>query len=312
MQSIPLAVGAEHKEDGIHGLAFIDAGPMAAQNVPSNVMQQGPADDRMFVVDAINKKPYSSSDYPPYRGKKNGPVKPGPDGHFDHLVPGTRDFSAAAMFATVRRVLDIWEDYFEHPIEWHFDPDFARLELIPLIEWDNAQSGYGFMEFGYSRLPGGGIDHSRPYCQNFDVIAHELGHNIMFSIVGIPSNPADEAIDYGGMHESAGDLIAIIAALHFDSVVNYLLQHTMGNFFTVNELSRIGELSDSREIRVAFNDARMSDIGNELHDRSLPLTGGIFDVMVEVYQKETIAETSDYPGPSGPSYTNDRKIPGVE
>jgi hypothetical protein len=33
MQSIPLAAGAEHKEDGIHGLAIIDAGPMAAQRV---------------------------------------------------------------------------------------------------------------------------------------------------------------------------------------------------------------------------------------------------------------------------------------
>ena len=66
MQSIPLAVGAEHKEDGIHGLAFIDAGPMAAQNVPSNIMQQGPADDRMFVVDAINKLPYSFFFRSPY------------------------------------------------------------------------------------------------------------------------------------------------------------------------------------------------------------------------------------------------------
>jgi hypothetical protein len=33
MQSIPLAAGAEHKEDGIHGLAIIDAGPVAPQRV---------------------------------------------------------------------------------------------------------------------------------------------------------------------------------------------------------------------------------------------------------------------------------------
>ena len=64
-------------------------------------------------------------------------------------------------------------------------------------EWDNAQPGYGFLEFGYGRRPGGGIDHDRPYCENFDVLAHELGHSIIFSQVGFPSNPADPAIDYG-------------------------------------------------------------------------------------------------------------------
>ena len=90
------------------------------------------------------------------------------------------------------------------------------------------------------------------------------------------------------MHESAGDLVAIVAVLHSHSVVDHLLQHTQGNLFTVNELNRIGELSDSREIRVAFNYARMSDVRDEPHDRSLPLTGGIFDVMLEVYQKNLV------------------------
>jgi hypothetical protein len=189
----------------------------------------------------------------------------------------------------VRRVLDIWQDYFGHRIEWHFESDFARLELIPLIEWDNAQSGYGFLEFGYGRIEGGGIDHSRPYCQNFDVLAHELGHGIIFSEVGVPSSPLDEGIDYGGMHESAGDLVAIISVLHFNSVIDYLLDSTNGNLFSVNELERVGELSDSREIRAAFNYTRMSDVGSEPHDRSLPLTGGIFDVMVEVFQKNLVS-----------------------
>jgi hypothetical protein len=41
MQSIPLAAGAEHKEDGIHGLAIIDAGPMAAQRVGLAWREQG-------------------------------------------------------------------------------------------------------------------------------------------------------------------------------------------------------------------------------------------------------------------------------
>jgi hypothetical protein len=90
------------------------------------------------------------------------------------------------------------------------------------------------------------------------------------------------------MHESAGDLVAIVASLHFDSLVTHLLDATKGNLLTINGLDRVGELSDSREIRVAFNAKRMSDVGEEAHERSLPLTGAIFDSMVEVFQQELV------------------------
>jgi hypothetical protein len=105
----------------------------------------------------------------------------------------------------------------------------------------------------------------------------------------VPTDPDDWAVDYGGLHESAGDLVAIIASLHFDSVVDRLLRRTKGNLFTVNELDRVGELDASREIRVAFNYVRMSEVGEEPHERSLPLTGGVFDVLVEVFQKNLVA-----------------------
>ncbi|HKO02447.1 MAG TPA: hypothetical protein VJ032_12170 [Thermoanaerobaculia bacterium] len=258
-------------------------------SIPAGQVAAGPADNRMNVIDAINKLPYDGASQPPFNGTKNPPVPPGPAGHFDYLNPDSRAFACATMYATVRRTLDIWEDYFGHPIPWFFEADFEKLELIPLIEWDNAQSGYGFLEFGFGRTPAGGIDHTRPYCENFDVLAHELGHNILFSQTGLPSNPADPAIDYGGYQESGGDLTAIVASMHFNSVVDHLLAQTRGNLFTVNELDRVGELSSSREIRVAFNSKRLGDVGSEPHERSLPLTGGIFDIMVEVFQKKLVA-----------------------
>jgi hypothetical protein len=255
---------------------------------PPGAVGSGPSDDRMFVIDAIGKLPYNQLFRPPYAGSSRPAVEPGPDGHFDHLDPDTREFSAATMYATVRRVLDIWEDYFGRTIQWHFESDFARLELIPLIEWNNAQSGYGFLEFGFGRTPTGTIDHTRPFCENFDVLAHELGHSIIFAEVGIPASPLDEGADYGGMHESAGDLVAIVASLHFHSLVDMLLDNTRGNLLTINGLDRVGELSDTRQIRIAFNALRMSDVGDEPHDRSMPLTGAIFDTMVEVFQQDLV------------------------
>lgn len=258
-------------------------------SVPPALMQPGPADDRMFVVDAIGKKPYGpSGGNPQWQGAVRPPVHPGQDGHYDQIPVGTREFSCATMYATVRRVLDIWEDYFGHDIEWFFRLHFSRLELIPILEWDNAQSGYGFLEFGYGRLPNGSINHANPYCENFDVLAHELGHNILFTEVGFPKSEKTSTAQYGGFQESGGDLVAIIACLHFNSVVDYLLESSKGNLFTVNELDRLGELPDGREIRVAFNYERMSTVNEEPHNLSLPLTGAIFDIFVDFFQTELV------------------------
>ncbi len=255
--------------------------------VPPDKILPGPADDRMYVTDAVNKQPYAQSDRPPYRGQANQPVK-AKKGHFDHLDPDSREFLCASMYATVRFVLDIWEDYFERRIDWHFDLDFERLELIPLVEWNNAQAGYGFVEFGYARSPYGGIDFAKPHCQNFDVLAHEFGHCLIYATVGAPNNVNDLAVDYAAMQESAGDLIALIASLHFDSVMTHLLEHTHGNLFSLNELSRVGELSESKQVRVAFNYLRMADVNDEPHLRSLPFTGAVFDTLVEIFQQNLI------------------------
>lgn len=256
-------------------------------SVPPDKILPGPADDRMYVTDAINKQPYAQSDRPPYRGETYAPVKP-KKGHFDHLDPDSREFLCASMYATVRFVLDIWEDYFDRRIDWHFDLDFERLELIPLVEWNNAQAGYGFMEFGYARAAYGGIDFTKPHCQNFDVLAHEFGHCLVYATVGSPNNSNDLAVDYAGMQESAGDLIALIASLHFDSVLAHLLDHTYGNLFSYNELSRVGELSESKQVRIAFNYLRMADVNDEPHLRSLPFTGAVFDTLVEIFQQNLI------------------------
>ena len=105
-------------------------------------------------------------------------------GHFAHFAPGSRDFLAVHMYGSVRRVLDIFESYLGQRIEWPFRQDYPRLEIIPLIDWDNAQSGYGYIEFGQFSSTEGVI---HPYGLNFDVIAHEIGHTIVFSLVGFPA-----------------------------------------------------------------------------------------------------------------------------
>jgi hypothetical protein len=253
----------------------------------------GPSDERMYVVDAAGKPGHYQFPFlPPWRGARHPPVMPGPDGHFDHLEPGSREFMAAHMYGTVRFVLDIWENYLGAEIPWHFAPALPRLELVPVIDWDNAHAGYGFIETGYA---GFSSPHPQPFCLNFDVLAHELGHTLIYALIGTPPARRVSAA-YHAFHESAADCIAMISVLHFESVLDRLLERTHGNLYLPNELNRIGELSETEQIRQASNSLKLGDVPSlrtpveqlsqpQRHAMSLPLTGAVFDMMVDVYQE---------------------------
>ena len=256
---------------------------------PPDAVSAGPADQQMYVADALDKRiPYGDADFlPPYQGLLSDPPQPDKEGHFDHLLPGTRQFEAAHVYAVIRRVLDVWECYLGHPLVWHFSNTFDRLELIPFVDWDNAQSGYGYIELGFSENAQG---EPQLYCLNFDILAHELGHSIIYSVVGLPGSETITS-EYLGFHESAADMTALIAALHFNSVVDRLLRDTSGNLYSLNELNRFAELSENEQVRVACNDKRMSDYASgwrKEHELSLPLTGALFDILIELFHLQLI------------------------
>jgi hypothetical protein len=253
---------------------------------PPQAIGPGPSDARMYVCHAIAKaQPYEYPHYlPPYRGAAHPPAAAGPDGHFDHLEPGSREFLAAHVFAGVRRTLDVWEGYFGESLPWHFATDYRRLELIPYLDWHNAQCGYGFLETGFA-LPAEGAPSL--FGLNFDVLAHEVGHSLLFALLGVPPLRHQSA-GFLGFSESACDLVALVTVLHFDSVVDRLLRATQGNIYTLNELDRLGEISRTEQIRTVVSSRTMADFiagWRSEHEISLPLTGALFDTFVEVYLK---------------------------
>ena len=171
---------------------------------PPGTIGPGPADDRMRLIFPTDKR-YSYGvnpgplgtprlDLPPFRGPIHRPVCPDDEGHFDRIPEGTPEFAEAHVFGTVRFVLDIWERYFDRPIEWHFARDYRQLEIVILPNLDNAYAGYGFMEIGAHPAADGML---LPYALNFDVMAHELGHLIIYSTIGVPSPSAQRAEYYG-------------------------------------------------------------------------------------------------------------------
>lgn len=240
----------------------------------------GPASNRAYVRDPLlAKEPYQAPYLPPFWGPCHSPAEPGPDGHFDHLSPGSRTFMAAHAFACVHRILDICDSYEGHSWPWFFEPNFERLEIIPCLPWDNAQSGFGFLELGQDQSS----EALFPFALNFDVIAHEVGHLVLFRALGLP-RVAPPSADFLAYHEAVSDFISLIGLLHFDTGLDRILRRTRGNLLVMNELDRFAEMSDEGQVRRFSNSLRMRDVGDEVHDRSKPFAGALFDTLIEIYQ----------------------------
>ncbi|MGZ2257231.1 hypothetical protein [Roseobacter sp. A03A-229] len=257
---------------------------------PPGSLDPGPSDDRMYTVFPIGKsQPYGISPdgsdplAPPWTGDIEIPAMPDAEGHFDYLEPGTPQFEAAHLFGTVRFVMDIWEGYFGREIPWQADGVYERQELTILHSLDNAYSGFGFIEMGADTSTG----KLMPFALNFDVIAHELGHAIIYSEIGVP-DPQNVTGEYFGFHESAADIVALISSLHFNSLVDLLLNNTRGNLYMLNAVNRIAELSQNKQIRIAANDRRLCEFAKgwrKEHHLGQPLTGAFFDILVDIFHE---------------------------
>ena len=264
---------------------------------PLGSVGPGPSDDRMFVIEPVGKKwaygvnhaPLGSPFIylPQWNGPRLAPVVPDEDGNFDYLTPDMPGFEAAHAFGSVRFTLDVWENYLGEPLEWHFAERFEELEISILPQWNNAQYGYGFLEIGSQFEPDGRV---LPFALDFDIIAHEVGHAFIFSILGVPSENA-EFPEYEGFQEALSDCVSLIAAMHFPSVIDQVLDETSGNLYLSNRITRFSEFPGNRQIRNANNTRTMDEFvdgyENE-HDLSEPLTGAIFDILADIFHESLV------------------------
>jgi len=268
---------------------------------PVGSIGAGPRDERMHVVFPCGKDleygmhiddtgvPFVY--LPPWTGQVFEPALPGADGHFLHYddIEDPR-FHAAHTFGAVRFTLDVWEHYYGCTIPWYFEQHYETAEIVIIPEFDNAQIGRGFIELGAHVDPVSGT--VSPFTMNFDVIAHEVGHGIAFAAVGEPE-PDKETGEFLGFQESSADLVSMIAILHFDSVIDQVLESTSGNLYLANHLNRFAELSPVEQIRMASNSSRLSDFEDgwkDSHRLGQPLTGAVFDIFIDIFHEELVAK----------------------
>jgi hypothetical protein len=263
----------------------------------------GPRDDALDVIDALDKPSYCSDatgrvkkrprpPYPPDGPRTTRPARP-VGGHFAHIRPGRRAFSAAMAFAVVRLTLEVWRHFLQRPVRWHFaDTVGPVLQVHPRVGTSNAWSGDGYLEFGY---PDWDWTTTDPFAENLEVIAHETGHLIMKSVIGTLPDDA-RSVQHRAHEEAAADLVALVLALHFESVIAHVLRQTHGYLYADCVLSRIGEWGTGGDdvARHAFNEATLASVRAaperlNKHVLSAPFTGAVYDVLVEIFVDHLVA-----------------------
>jgi hypothetical protein len=264
----------------------------------------GPCDATIDVIDAPDKSPYCSDATGRVKKRPRPPYPPdGPrvrrpaaarGGHFAHIRPGGRAFSATMAFAVIRLTLEIWRHFLQRPIPWHFREGAGPvLQVHPRVATANAWSGYGYLEFGY---PDWHWSTTNPFAENLEVIAHETGHLIMKSVIGTLPDDA-RSLQHRAHEEGAADLVALLVALHFESVIGHVLRQTRGYLYADGVLSRIGEWGTGGDdvARHAFNDATMTSVRRDpptlnKHVLSAPFTGAVYDLLVEIFIDHLLAD----------------------
>jgi hypothetical protein len=282
-------------------VAGFDKPRLVHVDVRPGSLRPGPSGRRLYVVDARGKEPYrdlATGDYvwrPPYPRTmlRFRPVAPDAQGHFDWVAPRTREFSQAALYATVATVMAIWEHYLGRRLAWGVPGGPRRLELIPKVTrlGDNAWSGDGYVECGFAHR-----DPRQPYAEDFDVVAHEVGHHFLKRVIG-KAPPGRREFVHKSHEEASADLVSLVAVLHFDYVVARVLEQTRGKLYSVNLLSEIGQYRRGRSGRwpgrLYFHDRTLRAVRaavreGDRYTYAQPFLGAAFEILVEIYESHLV------------------------
>jgi len=211
-------------------------------------------------------------------------------------APGTEGFDAVQSFAVVHQALTMCQRALSATIRWQWNSGtnvepisvFPRAGVTQNAFYSRTEKA---LKFFFFNKPGAPAPAPVIYtCRSFDIVAHETGHAVLDSLkpgwIGASSNPQT-----GALHESFGDIVAIFLALSQLDQVEALIVQTKGNLHNKTFLSDMAEefglaLGRDNGLRNADNDKKLSEVTNEVHDLSQVFTGGIYDVLADIFALE--------------------------
>jgi len=212
-------------------------------------------------------------------------------------TPGTPAFDAVHTFAVVRETLTMYQRTtggMALPWQWNSAGNTDPLSVFP-------QAGVTMNAF-YSRndkalkfffftKPGDPPGSPQIFtCRSLDIVSHETGHAILDALkpgwLGTSNAPQT-----GALHEAFGDLTAIFLTLSQMDQAEAIIAQTKANLHDKSFLSDLAEefglaLGRPNGLRNADNDLKLSQVTNEVHDLSQVFTGGIYDVLADIFAFE--------------------------
>ncbi len=233
-------------------------------------------------------------------------AEPDANGNF-HFTQDDPKFDAANTYAVARQTLEISQKYAGREIPWSFTESLDREEMLihPHAGANTANAFYssdaGSVNF-FSYQDGD--RNIRRTGMQPDVIAHEVGHAVLDAIR--PSYIRAFNVPSGGYHESFGDMLSFIRALHEPDVVDQLKAETKGDLGKSNIASRLAEelgqtLIGTPSLRDAINDHKFADqhflsytgnkkdgansFGTEPHAYANLFTGAFYDAFQATYEQ---------------------------
>ena len=236
-----------------------------------------------------------------------------PDAHGDfHFGLDDPKFDSVNTYFVAHQTLDIAEQYAGREIPWSFTEELGRQQMII-----HPHAGSGVVN-AYYTSEGGSVNffnyhnderHVHRTGMMSDVIAHETGHAILDGLR--PTYIRSLDVPAGGFHESFGDMIAMLRALHEPSIIEALKAETKGDLGQSNIVTRLAEQLGADAygapkdggpafLRDAVNDHKYADqhflpytdpsmggngFGTEPHAYATLFTGAFYDLFGKLYEK---------------------------
>lgn len=212
-------------------------------------------------------------------------------------------FDSVHTFSVVRMALTMYERAVGHALPWQWNTG-GNIEQVKVYahagETMNAyySRSQKSLKFFYFSEPGQPTSSPKVFtCRSFDIVSHEAGHAILDGLkpdwLGWGNPPQT-----GGLHESFGDLTSIFLALSQLDQVEALIAHTKANLHAKNFLSDVAEqfglaLGRPNGLRNADNNLKLSEVSNEVHAISQVFTGGVYDIMADIFNIERNSAKKD-------------------
>jgi len=204
------------------------------------------------------------------------------------------EFDCGHAFAVVRETLSMYQRVrggTPIPWAWNTAGNTDPISVFPRAGVTaNAFYSRGIKALKFFYFTPTGASQPIYTCRSLDVVSHECGHAVLDGLkpgwLSVAHPPQT-----GGLHEAFGDLTAIFLACSQLDQVEAAIAQTKASLHDRNFLAALAEqfgaaLGFPQGLRNADNDLKLSQVSNEVHAISQVFTGGIYDVLADVFTYE--------------------------